>query len=442
MSAPDSLKFDKPAAVEHLENVGAITQRGIINEDLVRTWSDKVGRKWAMVVADIAFTLGAAVIACSYSVGQVVAGRIILGVGVGGASVIAPLYISELAPTAVRGRCIGTNGFFVPFGQIVSSAVGAGVGHRVKGGWRLLFALGVIPSIVQLCLMHWLPESPRIQVMKGKREEAIVTLRKVYSNASDEIIALKLRIIEDNIRESSRLTDHLSFTQMAAKLWTHKPYRRAIISVSVVQAFGQLTGYNALLYYSGTIFSLLGFKNAAAAGIIPSGGNALFLLVGISIVDRVVLTKETGGLLDATATYPTGILGSLLAAIVCFIICFGLSLSHIIWCQSEFLALEIRAAGSAISSTALWLANLIISVSYLSMLNTLTPSGTYGLYAGFCALGFTFCLFCYPETKGLSIDETDQLFKDGYGVKRSIEMRKEKAAYSKQLKEEADDIKA
>lgn len=157
--------------------------------------------------------------------------------------------------------------------------------------------------------------------------------------------------------------------------------------------FGQLTGYNSLLYYAGEIFSQLNFKNPLAAGLIISGGNALFVLIGMSVVDKVgrrrllllavpfliigqvwasitfhFLTKNTGGRLVAGAVYDSTLAGMLLGAIVMFVIFFGLSLSHIIWYQSEFLALEIRAAGSALATTSCWLANLVIAVSYLSLL--------------------------------------------------------------------------
>ncbi|KAE8540600.1 hypothetical protein D1P53_002962 [Cryptococcus gattii VGV] len=94
-----------------------------------------------------------------------------LGVGVGGAAAIAPLFITETAPTAVRGRCIGVNAFFIPFGQVVSEAIGAGV-QDMKNGWRLLFALGAIPSLFQLILFHYLPESPRILILRGQTDRA------------------------------------------------------------------------------------------------------------------------------------------------------------------------------------------------------------------------------------------------------------------------------
>ncbi|AFR95267.1 MFS transporter, SP family, solute carrier family 2 (myo-inositol transporter), member 13 [Cryptococcus neoformans C23] len=432
----------------------------IFGASILGTMADKLGRKWAMIISDFAFTAGAIIIAASYSVPQIIVGRLVLGVGVGGAAVIAPLYIAELAPTAVRGRCVGANAFCIPFGQVVASAIGAGfqAGVPYHIGWRVLFGLGVVPSVVQLCLMHFLPESPRVLVLRGKEQEARACLKKIYGNATDDIIDLKLRIVKQYVAATTTMQRDLSFTERAKKYWTHKPYRRAIISVSGVQAFGQLTGFNTLLYYSGTIFGLLGLKNGAAAGLIPSCLNALFVFIGMSIVDKVgrrklmitfipgmmiaftwtiisfhFLTKPTGGLLLKDYQYSTPLVGSVLGSIVLFVIPFGLTYSHIIWYQSEFLPLEIRAAGSAISTTACWLANLVVSVAYLTQLEKLGATGTYGLYLGFITIGYIFVYFCYPETKGLSIDETAEIFIDGFGIEKAHQMLREKRAFAAEL---------
>ena len=122
----------------------------------------------------------------------------------------------------------------------------------------MIVALGVIPSIVQLSLMHWLPESPRVMLLRGQDDKAVATLAKIYKGASPQVLDLKLRVIQAHVNETTRLQREFNFKQRSMKLLTHKPYRRAIIAVCGVQAFGQLTGYNSLLYYSGTIFGLLG----------------------------------------------------------------------------------------------------------------------------------------------------------------------------------------
>jgi SP family myo-inositol transporter-like MFS transporter 13 len=167
--------------------------------------------------------------------------------------------------------------FFIPFGQVVSSAVGAGM-QNVRHGWRILFALGVIPSVLQLILMHWLPESPRVMILRGQEDLARETYKRIYSKATPEVIELKLRVAKLYVEATTQMQRGMTFWGRCKRLWTHKPYRRAIITVSGLQMFGQLTGFNTLLYYSGTLFGLFGFSNGAAAGLIPAGINALFVV--------------------------------------------------------------------------------------------------------------------------------------------------------------------
>ncbi|GIJ90324.1 hypothetical protein Asppvi_009278 [Aspergillus pseudoviridinutans] len=428
----------------------ATTVGSIFGAAILGLFADRWGRKLCLLISDLFFTAGAIIIASSFSLGQLVAGRLILGVGVGGAAVICPLYITELAPTAVRGRCVGTNGFCIPFGQTVAVAIGAGMQH-VKGNWRILFGLGVVPSLVQLALMHKLPESPRVLILRGQDDKAREVLKTIYKFASPEIIELKLRIVKDHIAATTALQRSTTFWQRSKKLWTHKPYRRSIFTVSFIQVFGQFTGYNTLLYYAGTLFGLLGLSNPSVGGLIPSITNTFFLLCGMVMVDRIgrrgllmkfgpimvigltwclvafyYMCKPTGHVLVDGYPYPQKDVGLVIAGIVIFVSGFGSTYAHLCWYQSEYLALEIRAAGSAISTTASFSANLVVAVSFLTELEQLTPSGTYGLYLGFIIIGLVLAYFCYPETKGLSVDEAFTLFDEGFGVKKSKEMRREK----------------
>jgi MFS transporter, SP family, solute carrier family 2 (myo-inositol transporter), member 13 len=354
------------------------------------TFADKWGRKPCLLIADLFFTAGAIIIASSFSLGQLVAGRLILGVGVGGAGVICPLYITELAPTAARGRCVGTNGFFIPFGQTVAVAIGSGMQH-VKGNWRILFGLGVVPSLLQLILMHQLPESPRVLILRGQDDKAREVLKKIYKYATPEIVELKLRVVKDHVAATTALQRSTTFWQRSKRLWTHKPYRRSIFTVSFIQVFGQFTGYNTLLYYAGTLFGLLGLSNPSVGGLIPSITNTFFLLCGMVMVDRIgrrgllmrfgpimvvgltwclvafyFMCKPTGHVLVSGYVYPQKDVGLVIAGIVIFVTGFGSTYAHLCWYQSEYLALEIRAAGSAISTTASFTANLVVAVSFLS----------------------------------------------------------------------------
>jgi len=173
---------------------------------------------------------------------------------------------------------------------------------NVPNAWRILFGLGVVPSVIQLGLMHWLPESPRVLIMRGQEDKALAILRKIYKTAPEEILQLKLLVARNNVEASTQMQRSMSFWQRTTKLWTHKPYRRPIITVSGLNMFTQLTGFNVFLYYSGTLFGLLGFDKSAPVGLIPSGINALFVVsicpsllkvvlitqfIGMSVVDRV-----------------------------------------------------------------------------------------------------------------------------------------------------------
>ncbi|KAJ5094503.1 myo-inositol transporter 2 [Penicillium angulare] len=442
----------------------ATTIGSIFGSAILGFFADKWGRKPCLFISDVFFTVGAIIIASSFSLGQLIAGRLILGVGVGGAAVICPLYIAELAPTAARGRCVGTNGFCIPFGQTVSVAIGAGMQHT-KYNWRILFGLGIVPSLLQIALMHQLPESPRVLILRDQDDKAREVLKKIYKYATPEIIELKLQVIKDHVAATTALQSNTTFMERSKKLWTHKPYRRSIFTVSFIQVFGQFTGYNTLLYYAGTLFGLLGLSNSAVGGLIPSITNTFFLLCGMVMVDRIgrrgllmkfgpimvigltwcivafyYMCKPTGGFLDETHKYPQKLVGLVIAGIVIFVTGFGSTYAHLAWYQSEYLALEIRAAGSAISTTASFTANLVVSVSYLSQLESITPSGTYGLYLCFIIVGLVLAYFCYPETKGLSIEEAFTLFHDDFGVQKSKMMRREKIAMQKEFNAEGSPV--
>ncbi|KAL4809092.1 general substrate transporter [Aspergillus unguis] len=438
----------------------ATTIGSIFGAAILGFFTDTWGRKPCLFISDVFFTAGAIIIAFSFSLGQLIAGRLLLGVGVGGAALICPLYITELAPTAVRGRCVGINGFCIPFGQTVSVAIGAGMQHT-KYNWRILFGLGIVPSLFQIAVMHYLPESPRVLILRDQDDKARQVLKKIYKYATPDIIELKLQVIKDHVAATTALQRTTTFIERSTKLWTHKPYRRSIFTVSFIQVFGQFTGYNTLLYYAGTLFGLLGLSNSAVGGLIPSITNTFFLLCGMIMVDHIgrrgllmkfgplmvvgltwcivafyYMCKPTGGFLDENYGYSQKNVGLVIAGIVLFVAGFGSTYAHLVWYQSEYLALEIRAAGSAISTTASFTANLVVSVSYLSQLETITPSGTYGLYLCFILIGLVLAYFCYPETKGLSIEEAFTLFHDDFGVKKSKAMRRDKIAMQREFNAE------
>lgn len=138
-----------------------------------------------------------------------------------------------------------------------------------------------------------------------------------------------------------------------------------------------------------------------------------------AIVSVYFMTAPTDHFLVEGASYDRALAGSLIGAIAFFVVGYGISYSHLGWYQSEFLALEVRAMGSAVATTAVWISNLTVSVAFLTQLETLTPAGTYGLYLGFIICGYIFVYFCYPESSE-SVVEGDMRGADGQRVSRSM----------------------
>lgn len=177
-------------------------------------------------------------------------------------------------------------------------AIGAGL-KGVKWNWRILceyssalssltaVGLGVVPSLLQLILFHWLPESPRVLALRGQDDRAREVLGRIYKFASPDVIDLKLQVIKSHLEATTRLERTMTLKERITRLWTNKSYRRSIFTVCSIQVFGQFTGYNTLLYYAGTLFGLLGLKNPAVGGLIPSITNTFFLLCGMVMVDRI-----------------------------------------------------------------------------------------------------------------------------------------------------------
>lgn len=181
---------------------------------------------------------------------------------------IVPMYISELAPAKYRGQMIAFNNMSVTLGQLIASAVGAGLAEVPGDGWRGTVGIGAVPALVLAGMLCWCPESPRQLVAHGKVEEADRVLQRLYRSSNQDQRLAKIRAIEMDIEGAT--------TGLAAEpLWTsfkrifNTPASgRAILTACVVMAISQLGGFNTLMYYSATLFGIVGFSNATAVAIV------------------------------------------------------------------------------------------------------------------------------------------------------------------------------
>ncbi|KAG9017471.1 myo-inositol transporter [Tulasnella sp. 427] len=414
--------------------------------------SDWTGRKWVLGIADIIFIAGAAAQAISHTVSQMVIGRFVIGIGVGLAACIVPLFIGELAPTQQRGRLVTVNVVSITLGQVIAYGIGAAF-ESVAGGWRWMVGFGAAPAALQFFFLPFLPESPRILLRQGNRYTATRNLAKIYGRASPEEIEQRVRLMEVNVQESIRFTKETTFGQRFASVFLVNENRRALIVACGLQAFQQLCGFNTLMYYSATLFKSIGFNKPTAVGLIISGTNFVFTLFALKYIDIIgrrrimllsspgmifglglasvsfhFLTRKTNGVLVDGTEYPRSWAILVLSSMVFYVGSYATGLGNVPWQQGELFALEVRGIGSSLATATNWTGNLIIGATYLSLIHAITAAGAFAFYAGLCFVGWTFCYLCYPETSGLSLEEVTQIFKDDFGIDAAERLRREKVS--------------
>ncbi|RDL39103.1 MFS general substrate transporter [Venustampulla echinocandica] len=435
--------------------------------------ADTIGRKRVMLLADSAFVLGAVVQAVATSVPGMIAGRSIVGLAVGAGSFVAPLYIAELAPAPFRGRLVTLNVLFITVGQVVAYIVGWAFvewGNEATG-WRWIVGLGAMPAALQCLLMLIMPETPRWLVMVGQPDEARRVLNKVFG-AGIEIqgmVDVVLKGIKKEVKEEgeakrgrlraqSKKEKQSWFTDSKdiwAELLRTGGNRRALTIACLLQGLQQLCGFNSLMYFSATIFTILGFSSPTLTSLSVAATNFALTCVALVLIDRVgrrrillwsVPIMAVGLLFCAIGFYFISLPSDLnsenpssstsawervplskrtaplfvLASVMIYVGAYALGLGNVPWMQSELFPLNVRSLGSGLSTSTNWGANFIVGLTFLPMMEFFTPSWTFVIYAGICLTGWLCIWRIYPETKGLSLEDVSALLANGWGVRESL----------------------
>ncbi|KAM0125307.1 hypothetical protein ACHAP3_009835 [Botrytis cinerea] len=427
--------------------------------------ASSLGRKRVVLLADLAFVLGALIQAFTTTVWGMILGRSIVGLAVGAGSFVAPLYISELAPTMWRGRLVVLNVLFITLGQVVAYIVGWAFVEwgSLETGWRWMVGLGAVPAAVQILVMLFMPETPRWLVQVGRADEGRSVLTRVFGKGTEmqKVVDEVLKGIEREVREEDEAK---SLREMARKTkgsedsWISDAKdsweeligvggnRRALIIACLLQGLQQLCGFNSLMYFSATIFTIVGFSSptltslsvaltnfiltCAALMLIDRIGRRRILLISIPVMVIGLLLCSIGfhfmdlpSTLSSTTTTPSPTSTSrippliILIAIMLYTAAFALGLGNVPWMQSELFPLSVRSLGSSLSTCTNWSANFIIGLTFLPMMEELTPTWTFVVYAVVCAVGWWAIWWVYPETKGLGLEEVGLLLRDGWGVR-------------------------
>ncbi|GAC74493.1 predicted transporter [Moesziomyces antarcticus T-34] len=435
----------------------ALTVGAIISALGAGIVADKIGRKWTLVICDILFIVGAVVQAAAHEKWTVIGGRFVMGFGVGAAAQIVPVYIQELAPARARGRLTCLNSIAVTGGQVIAYAIGAAF-NNVSSGWRWIIALGAFPPIVQIVGIHFfMSESPRYLVKQNKDAEATRALARIYPLATPEQIDAKVGVLKRHIQ-----TENTPLSHRIAKVWTDVPTRRAVFLTSMTLVAQQLCGFNSLMYFSSSLFKSAGLKNPTATGLVISGANFIFTFIPLKYIDRfgrrrfllatmpcvIIFLICTAGIfhkmleptnqrLTEGYPYPTSLTSAMLVFMVFYVASYATGLGNVPWQQGEFFSTETRMIGTSISTAANWSGNLVVSSTFLSLMNTITPSGAFGFFAGLTFIFLVIIYFLYPETALLSLEEVRTTLDGGFNVKKSLKVRKEKIALWKAQKDAA-----
>ncbi|MFN8654375.1 MAG: sugar porter family MFS transporter [Gemmatimonadales bacterium] len=369
--------------------------------------AERLGRRPILTGVALIYVVASLASGLAWSWPALVIARFLGGIGVGAASVVAPLYIAEISPPAIRGRLVALSQFNVVAGILVAYLSNYVVAQLVGGpeslAWRYMLGIQVVPSALFLLLITTIPESPRWLVKQQRRDEAATILREM-GNAEPEAL---VREIADSLHEES-----VSATE---SLFQAK-YRKPILLAVMVASFNQLAGINALIYYTTDIFRMAGAERTSALlqSVIIGLTNLVFTMIAMTVIDRYgrkrLLLIGAAGLavcLGAAAwAFATGAGGAIvLASLIGYIAFFAFSQGSVIWVYiSEIFPNRVRARGQALGSFTHWFWAAVVGWTF-PVIAEASGAAAFGFFAAMMVLQFVLVLLFLPETKGVSLEQ-------------------------------------
>jgi len=387
--------------------------------------SDSYGRKIVMILSALLFLVSAMGCMLAESFSALIAYRLVGGLGIGVASMVSPLYISELAPSNLRGRMVSLYQLALTIGIVVAYFSNAFiVDHKWEGfsgeelgrifttqPWRAMLGLGALPALVFLLALFAVPESPRWLLTKGKKQQAIKVLSKIEGTqaAPTDLQGFV----------SQQKSDEESFKTLFRPV-----YRRALWIGLLLPFLSQVCGINAVIYYGPRILEQAGFTlNNALGGQVTIGIiNVVFTFVAIFTIDKwgrkPLLYVGIGGavisLLVIGILFQSGVVTGpwILIFILAFIACFAFSFGPVCWVViGEIFPNGIRGKAMSLATLSLWVGNFLVGQLTPLMLDGAGPAWTFWIFAICCSPALLLTFKLIPETKGRSLEEIDAHWK-------------------------------
>ena len=393
--------------------VAGLLLGAMVGAALAGPLSDRLGRRRLILAAAVIFTVGALGAAFAPTTGVLVAARFVLGLAVGSAALIVPLYLSELAPTKVRGAVTSLNQLMVVSGILLAYLVNAALAS--SEAWRVMLGLAAVPSTVLFVGMWRMPETPRWLVSRGREEEARAVL---HASRDEEDVDAELR----EIQEVEDQEQDGGLSELFA------PWVRPALLVAIgLAVFQQLIGINTIIYYTPTTLTQAGYGNSGAiyANIAIGVLNVIATIVAVRLIDRLgrkplllgglvgmVTSLAVLGICSSTLAEPNAPGDPLaivtLACLAGFIVSFAATWGPVVWVMlPEILPLNVRGAAMGLAICLHWGANFAVSQTFPLLLDSLGPGPVFLGYAAVGVLAFAFVSAFVRETKGRSLEEIE-----------------------------------
>ncbi len=405
--------------------------------------ADRFGRIPAMIVGSILFLASALGSGLSFGVWDLVVWRLVGGLGIGIASVIAPAYIAEISPRQLRGRLASLQQLAITVGifaallsdSLFANGAGAADAKFWLGleAWRWMFLAGAVPAVIYGGIAFFLPESPRFLVLKKRDDEVRSIFARIWPNVDVERAIRDMRSAIETDAEGSR----------KGALRGHRFGLKPIVWIGIIlSVLQQFVGINVIFYYSTTLWKSVGFqeRDSFTISVITAITNIAVTFVAIALVDRVgrrpILLFGSAGMTVSLATMAVAfsqadtVSGALslpgawgpiaLVAANVFVVSFGASWGPVVWVLlGEIFPTRIRARALGVAAAAQWIANFLVTVSF-PPLASVSLVLTYGLYAAFALLSFLFVSRFIPETNGMSLEEANTLLPRKGSAKEAV----------------------
>ena len=455
--------FGETIAYESISNT---TTRGLLTAILeLGAWvgslangyvADKLGRKLSVDIAVVIFCAGVIVQACAKNKDYILGGRFVTGIGVGALSMLVPLYNAELAPPEIRGGMVVLQQRSITFGIMVSYWIGYGTNYiggtgegQSDAAWLIPICIQIAPAVLLAVGMLFMPQSPRWLMNQGRNEECLNTIAKLRGLPADsevvslEYLEIKAQYLFDEETKAELYPDCLDgstksnfklFFKSYATLFKGATFKRTIVAI-MIMTFQQWSGINGVLYYAPFIFKDLGLSGTTTS-LLASG--VVGIVMFVATIPAVIFIDKLGrrplliaGAIGMAISHfvVAGIIGGYegeidqhkVAAWVAvvfiwiFVVHFGYSWGGGAWVLiSEVFPLGLRAKGVAIGASFNWLNNFAVAMATPDMIATM-KYGAYIFFGIICILGAAYVTFLVPETKGVSLEEMDEIFKDESG---------------------------